>query len=89
MKSSTTALRMEFLFGIIGLPGLGWMYYDEKARGLRILGAYILWDCIALLLVIATSGAAIMCTFTIALFVSLISTNRLDKFIKHNPKMAG
>jgi len=81
-KSRRTALLLEILLGLIGLPGIGWLYGGRKASGIVLLAVFLVWDLIACVLVIVTSGVSACLTVPTTISVVIISAVLLDRYMK-------
>ena len=88
-KSRSTALVLEILLGLFGLPGIGWIYSGRTAPGVILLVCYLIWDCIALAIVAGSSGVALLCTIPIGVLTVIISTVLLSNYMKKNLESIG
>jgi TM2 domain-containing membrane protein YozV len=88
-KSRGTALLLEILLGLIGLPGIGWIYSGKGMPGTILLVCWIVWNCIAAAIILASSGIALLCTIPIGLVEVTVSALLLNNYASQHPEVFG
>jgi hypothetical protein len=81
-RDMSTALLLEILLGLIGLPGIGWLYSGNTLVGVLLLSGFLVWDLINISIAIATVGLGCLCTVPINLVVVAVSAVLLQNYVK-------
>ncbi len=88
-KDRSIALGLEILPGLIGFLGFGWMYADNLLVGLLLLGGYIVWNVIAVILDVVTVGIFLCVHLPVHAIVVALSAFILYRHTKNHPEMFG
>jgi hypothetical protein len=88
-KSRGTAFALEILLGLLGIPGIGWIYSGQGLPGVLLLVGWMMWTCIALVLIIASYGIALLCTIPVNFLMVLVSTLLLHNYLKSHQEEFG
>jgi hypothetical protein len=88
-KNRGTALLLEILPALIGLPGIGWIYSGKGVAGTILLVSWVIWSCIAGFLIGLTTGIALLCTIPIGLVEITVSALLLNNYINQHPESFG
>jgi hypothetical protein len=86
-KNRGTAMLLEILPGLIGLPGIGWLYGGRGTPGVILLVGFFVWNIIAAILIAATGGIALLCTIPIWIGTVVTSSILLNKYINQHPEI--
>jgi transposase-like protein len=88
-KNFSTAMALEIILGLFGIPGIGWIYSGNTTTGIILLVCYLLWDCVAIALVIGTSGVGVVCTLPLGILTVIVSSLFLNNYSKKYPEIFG
>jgi len=88
-KNRGTALVLEILLGLFGLPGFGWIYSGQTTGGVILLVCYLAWDVIAIIIDLASGGFACLCTLPVNVVTVTISSILLNSHMRQHPETFG
>ena len=88
-KDRTLALVLEIVGGLLGLPGIGWLYSGQIVPGLIILGTMLGINVVGLVIAVFTGGLSCCCSVPLNLAVAGVSTYLLHNHTKQNPETFG
>ncbi len=88
-KDRTIALVLEVLGGLVGLPGIGWLYGGQTTIGLILLGSMIVVDIVAVVVGLFTVFISCICSVPFTWLVAGVSAYFLYTHTKQHPETFG
>jgi hypothetical protein len=86
-KDKGVALILEILPGLFGILGLGWIYSGNTVVGVAWLVGMLVWDFIAVLVLIFSGGLGCLCTIPINLVAVAVSAFFLNNYISQHDEL--
>lgn len=83
-RDHNLAVILEILPGLFGLLGIGWIYSGNSTVGFALLIGYLVWNLIAITLVVFTAGVACLCILPINILALIVSVLLLNSYIREN-----
>lgn len=88
-KDRSNAMLLEILPGIFGFLGFGWIYSGNTNTGIAWLIGYLVWNFIATIIILVTSGCGCFLTLPVNVVLIILSTSSLKTYIKKHPELFG
>ncbi len=88
-KERSLALVLEILGGILGLPGIGWIYAGQMTTGVVLLVVMIAINLIGIFIAFFTLFVSCVCSVPLNLIVAGISSYLLYNHTKQHPEVFG
>ena len=88
-KDRGLALILEILPGLFGFLGFGWIYSGNTTVGILVLIGMLVWDLIALILIVLSIGLGCFCTVPVNLTLIAMSAFMLNAYTKQHPELFG
>ena len=86
-KDKGVALILEILPGLFGILGLGWIYSGNTVAGAAWLIGMLVWDFIAVMVLIFSGGLGCLCTIPINLIAVAVSAFFLNNYISQHEEL--
>jgi hypothetical protein len=87
LKDRSLALILEILPGLFGLLGFGWIYSGNTNAGVLWLLGVLVWDIMAIVIMVLTAGFGCICTVPVNLVLVAISASSLNNYTKQRPEL--
>jgi hypothetical protein len=83
------AILLEFLPGLFGFLGFGWIYAGNVAAGIFWLFGYLLWFVGAAIGSVITGGFGCFLSVPITIVLLVISITSLNAYTRAHPELFG